>query len=84
MIWSGVTDKHKEKESRIQATEFKFLRAITGKAKRERERERIRKAHIREGLRMEDTQNQIERNRLMWFGRVKRWTGTENQKDEWK
>jgi hypothetical protein len=40
MIWSGVTDKHKEKESRIQATEFKFLRAITGKAKRERENQK--------------------------------------------
>jgi hypothetical protein len=33
---------------------MKFLRAIMGKTKRER----IRNAHIREELRMEDTQNQ--------------------------
>jgi hypothetical protein len=46
MIWSGVTDTHKEKESRMQATEFKFLRAIIGNPKRER----IRNAHIRDFL----------------------------------
>jgi hypothetical protein len=35
-------------------------------------RERIRNAHIREELRMEDKQNQIEGNKLRWFGHVKR------------
>jgi hypothetical protein len=56
------------KESKIQATETKFLRVITGKAKRDR----IRNAHIRGQLRMEDIQNQIKANRLQWFGHVKR------------
>jgi hypothetical protein len=47
---------------------MKFLRAIMGKTKSDR----IRNAHIREELRMKDTENQIEGNRLKWFGYVKR------------
>jgi hypothetical protein len=53
----------KREESKIQAVEMKFLRAVTGKTKRDR----IRNAHIREKLRLEDIQNQIEGNRLQWF-----------------
>jgi hypothetical protein len=52
----------------IQAIEMKFLRAI----RRKTERHRVRSAHIREELRIEDTQNQVERNRLQWFRHVKR------------
>jgi hypothetical protein len=33
---------------------------------------RSRNAHIREELRMEDTHNEIERNRQRWFRHVKR------------
>jgi hypothetical protein len=47
-------------------------------------RDRIRNAHIREELRMEDVQNQIEGNRLRWFGHVKEWMNTEYQGDYWK
>jgi hypothetical protein len=36
------------------------------------DQDRIRNAHIREELRMKDTQNQIQENRLTWFGHVKR------------
>jgi hypothetical protein len=35
-------------------------------------RDNIRNAHITEEIRMVDTPNQIERNRLRWFGHVKR------------
>jgi hypothetical protein len=58
----------KTEGSKIQATEMTFLKAIMGKT----ERHRIRNAYIREELRKEDTQNQIEGNRLRWFGNVKR------------
>jgi hypothetical protein len=58
----------KRKDSKIKAVEMKFLMAIIGKSKRDR----IRTAHIREQLRMEDIQNQIEGNRLRWFGHAKR------------
>jgi hypothetical protein len=69
----------------IQATEKKFLRAMMGKTKRDR----IRNAHIREELRMEDIQNQIEGNKLRLFGHVKKWLMKEYQKitvneDDWK
>jgi hypothetical protein len=37
-----------------------------------KDQERVRNAHIREELRMGDIQNQIEENRLRWFGHVKR------------
>jgi hypothetical protein len=47
-------------ESKVQAIRMKFLRAIMGKTKRDR----IRNVHIREEVRMEDIQNQIEGNRL--------------------
>jgi hypothetical protein len=47
---------------------MKILRTIIGKTKRDR----IRNAHIREELRIEDIQNQIKGNRVRWFGRVKR------------
>jgi hypothetical protein len=47
--------------------EMKFLTAM-GKIKRER----IRNAHIREELSMEDIENKIEGNGLRWFGQVKR------------
>jgi hypothetical protein len=50
----------------IQAIEMEFLRAIMGKIKRDR----IRNAHMREELRMEDVQNQTAINRLRWFGHV--------------
>jgi hypothetical protein len=50
----------KREESKIQATEIKFLRAVMAKSKRDR----IRNAKIREELRMEDVQNQIKGNRL--------------------
>jgi hypothetical protein len=51
----------KREESKIQATEMKFFRAIMGKTKRDR----IRNAHIRDELRMEELQNQIKGKRLL-------------------
>jgi hypothetical protein len=53
----------KREESKIQAVEMKFFRAIMGKTKRDR----IKNAHIREELRMEDIQNQIKGNRVRCF-----------------
>jgi hypothetical protein len=47
---------------------MKFLRAVVGKARRNR----IRNTHIRGELRMEEIQNQTERSRLRWFGHVRR------------
>jgi hypothetical protein len=38
---------------------MKFLKALMGKTKRDR----IRNAHIKEELRMQDIQSQIEKNR---------------------
>jgi hypothetical protein len=58
----------KTEESKMQAVEIKFLNTIMGKTKRNR----IRNAHFRKELRLEDIQNQIKKNRLRWFGRVKR------------
>jgi hypothetical protein len=52
----------------MQAVQTKLLRAVMGKTKRDR----IRNAHIREELRMEDIWDQIKGNRLRWFGHVKR------------
>jgi hypothetical protein len=51
----------------MKATEMK-LTAIMGNTKRDR----IRNAHIRGQLRMEDIQNQIKGNRLRWFGHARR------------
>jgi hypothetical protein len=67
----------KKEERKIQATEMKFLRAIMGKTMKDR----IRNAHIREELRMEDIQKQIEGNRLRWLRHVKRMIGTEYKRD---
>jgi hypothetical protein len=47
---------------------MKFLREIMGKNKTDS----IRNAHIREELKVEDTENQINGNRLRWFRHVKR------------
>jgi hypothetical protein len=47
---------------------MKLLTAIMGKTKRNR----IRNAHIREELRMQDIKNQIEENRLRWFRHFRR------------
>jgi hypothetical protein len=46
----------KRGESKIQAVEMKFLRKVMGEFKRDG----IRNADIREELRMEDIQNEIE------------------------
>jgi hypothetical protein len=48
--------------------EIKFLTAIMGRSKRNR----IRNAHIREELWILDIRNQIEGNRLKWFGHFER------------
>jgi hypothetical protein len=45
-----------------------FLWEIIGKSKRDR----IRNGLISEELRIENTQKQIEKNRLRWFGHAKR------------
>jgi hypothetical protein len=76
--WTGT----KTEESKIQAAKMTFLTAIMGKTKKDR----IRNAHIREELRMEDVQNQIEGNRLRWFRHVKRMDkhGTPNGLPEMK
>jgi hypothetical protein len=49
----------KSEESKIQATDMKFLRSIMGNNKMDS----IKNAHITEDLRMEDIQYQIEGNR---------------------
>jgi hypothetical protein len=61
-------DYTKGEEIKIQATEMKLLRAIMQKSKRDR----IKNAHIREELRMENIQNRIEGKRLRWFRHAKR------------
>jgi hypothetical protein len=58
----------KEEESKTQAIEMKLSTATMGKTKSNR----IRNAHIREELRMEDIQNQTEGNRFRRFGHAKR------------
>jgi hypothetical protein len=55
-------------ESKIQTAEMKVLSAIVGQTTTGRHRN----THIREEFRMEGTQNQVKRNRLRWFGHVKR------------
>jgi hypothetical protein len=57
----------KREENKIQAVEMKFVKAIMGKIKRAR----IRNANIREELRMEHTQNQIDGSSVSWFRHVK-------------
>jgi hypothetical protein len=61
---SGAMDRHLEREdSKIQATEMKFLRAIMGKINSDR----IINALIREELTMEEIHNHIEKNTVRWF-----------------
>jgi hypothetical protein len=50
----------KREESKLQAVEMKFLRAIVGKTRRDR----IRNAYIRGELKMEEIQNCIMRSKL--------------------
>jgi hypothetical protein len=47
-------------ESKLQAVEMKFVRAIVGKTRRKR----IRNTYIRGELKMEGIQNRIEESRL--------------------
>jgi hypothetical protein len=54
----------RERKKKIQATEMKFLKAIMAKTKRDG----IRNEPSREEVRMEDTENQINKNRLRSFG----------------
>jgi hypothetical protein len=46
---------------------MKFLKGAVGKTRRGK----IRNTYIRGEIKMEETQNQIERSRLRWFGHVK-------------
>jgi hypothetical protein len=47
---------------------MKFLREIEGKARRDR----IRNTYIKGELMMGEIQNRTDRNRLRWFGHIKR------------
>jgi hypothetical protein len=59
----------KREESKLQAVEMKFLRAIVGKTRRER----IRNTNLGRGQDGGDTeQNQEKKSRLRWFGHVRR------------
>jgi hypothetical protein len=56
----------KREESKIQAMGMKYLREILGKTRRDK----IRNDDIREQLKVDDIKNDIERNRLKWYGHV--------------
>uniref|UniRef100_A0A8D8R0B7 Endonuclease-reverse transcriptase n=1 Tax=Cacopsylla melanoneura TaxID=428564 RepID=A0A8D8R0B7_9HEMI len=55
-------------ESRIQASEMKFIRSIVGKTRRDR----IRNEEIRRSVDVEKLQDKIERSRLKWYGHMQR------------
>ena len=54
--------------SRLQATEMRFLRGVLDKTRRDR----IRNDTIRNTLQINTLKETMERNRLKWFGHVKR------------
>lgn len=62
--WAHTT----RNQSRIQASEMKYLRRVAGKTRRDR----IRNDTIRANLSTEPINNKIERNKLRWFGHVAR------------
>jgi hypothetical protein len=57
-----------KEESRVQAAEMKFLRSIAGVSKIERKKSKI----IRREIGVERLQYRIGRERLRWFGHMKR------------
>jgi hypothetical protein len=65
---------------------MKLLRAVVGKIRRDS----IMNAYTRGELKMEETQNEIKRSFLRWFGHIKRMDGHRIPKkiigneDEWK
>jgi len=62
--WSLTT----KTESKLQAAEMRMLRLIKGVTRRDR----IRNVNIREELQIRPLLEEIERNKLRWFGHVKR------------
>jgi hypothetical protein len=58
----------KKEKSKIQATEIKVLKEILGKTRRDK----IRNDDIREQLKVDDIQHDMEEIRLKWYGHVMR------------
>ncbi|KAI5750843.1 hypothetical protein M8J77_001701 [Diaphorina citri] len=58
----------KRDASRIQATEMKFLRSILGKTRRDRIRNEVIGTTVGE----ESLNKRIERQRLRWFGHMRK------------
>jgi hypothetical protein len=58
----------KKEESKIQATEMKFMTGILGKTRRDK----IRNKDIREQLKVDDIKHDMERKKLKWYGHIMR------------
>ena len=58
----------RREESKIQASEMRFLRSMIGKTRRDR----VRNEDVRKEIGVDKMNDRIERNRLRWFGHVKR------------
>lgn len=58
----------RKEESKVQASEMKFLRSMLGKTRRDR----VRNVDVRKEIGVEKVNDKIEKSRLKWFGHVKR------------
>ena len=58
----------KRQENRIQASEMKFLRSMLGKTRMDK----VRNENVRNEIGVEKHNDRMEKNKLRWFGHVKR------------
>lgn len=70
----------KQQESKIQASEMKYLRGIMGITKRDR----IRNEEIRKELEVDPVKKTIERQQLRWFGHLSRMENNRQTKIIWQ
>ena len=64
-----------KQESRVTASEMKFLRKIVNKTRRDR----IRNTVIREEVKVEPVIQTIQKHALRWFGYITRMRGQEDK-----